>query len=215
MNGMFLLSTTSTGSNLNGILTIVALLAFIGLVMGLNIRFLKKLNVLAPYLMSDPDTYIHEMELILKKFVPKGYRSMLRINVAIAHMQKRDYTSALSVIKTISPGRMQKNSVGIYYVVLANIYIHLNETQNAMTLIQSSSKKLQKLPVSGNLPMFNSIVAIFYAMETGNWTQAKELLDYAIANWTEPMPGVNFEPLQQRMDAYLAEHPLEEPTEEA
>ncbi len=199
-----LLSTTTGGSPIGIIFLLVCLAAFAAFAMWFY-KLLKKVSDLVPLLMEDPDAYIVEMELLAKSFIPANLKAMLIMNIAVAHMEKNDYKTALQTMARAKATRLKKDTSAVYFLNLAHIYVQLGENKKAYGIIDANKKKFNRLPSGGNLPALTAFVFSFIAMENGSWAEATELLTYSKETWTEHIPGVDFAILYDRLDAHQAE----------
>ena len=162
-------------------------------------NFVGKVNALMPLIETEPDQYIAETEELLKSKLPNNIRAMLTMNIAVAHMEKDDFRTALKTLKGISGSTLKKANHAIYFLNLAYVQIHLGQNQQALEIIKKYKKRFLSLPMGGNLPRLITFVQIFEAMQDGKWEEAAENLNTAKETWPDKVTGVNFAYLEAQM----------------
>ncbi len=168
-------------------------------------KFVDKVNALMPLIETEPDTYIEETKKLLESKLPGNIRAMLIMNIAVAHMEKGDFKTALQTLKEIQGGTLKKANHAIYFLNLAYVQIHLGQHEQALEIIKKYKKRFLSLPMGGNLPRLITFVQVFEAMQDNKWEEAEENLKTAKADWPDKVTGVNFAYLEEQLAQHNAE----------
>lgn len=165
-------------------------------------NFAQKVNSILPLMDSNPDEYISETQKLLENKLTNNIRSMLIINIAVAHMEKGDYSSAKQTLTRINGTSLKKSNRSVYFLNLTYVLIQLGENERALELIKKFKKHFLSLPMGGNLPRLNAFVLIFEAMEGNNWDEAAKQMDDVNLNWPNKVTGVDFTILNNRLEKH-------------
>lgn len=179
-------------------------------------KFAKQVNALMPFLTEDPQRYITETEKLLEGRRPNNVRAMLTMNIAAAHMEMGDFTSAKKKLLQIHGGSLKKSNANVFFLNLTYVLVQLEENETAMEFMGKYKKRFLTLPMGGNIPHLNAFLHIFEAMEKNNWEEAETQYIDALEAWPEKVIGVDYGILERKLTAHFGRAPkITTETEEA
>lgn len=180
-------------------LIVIVVIAVLCLYLIPYIRMGKKVDDLAPILVQErnPDKYITEINSMLERTRSGQMQQILKLNLAAAYCDKRDYRGANELLQQIKPGKLSMANRTVYWARLALTLFYLGEKEKACGIVEKQRNDFQKPISQENIGPTLAIVAIFYEQAKGSRKEARELYAKARRKWYNDQYAADFEYLER------------------
>ena len=157
-------------------------------------QFLKKVNALTPILEKEnnPDKYIKENLELLHGKKSMQIIAILNLNICDAYCRKGDYEKAKESLMNIKESKIYGGLKILYLIDLAFVYFSLNENENAINILNTNRKNIEKWKENEHLGPPISIVMILELIANKQRDKAKELLQISQKKWSNSSSQAHF-----------------------
>lgn len=145
----------------------------------------------------DPDRYISEISALMAGKRSPRIVGMLRICLATAYCEKRDYTAAKEQMLQANPRKLAGLSREVYWADLAYIHFYLGENAAALQILERRKLPFSKLTEHPHLGGLLAILGIFRLLAGGDRMGAGQLLEQARPRWENERTAEDFAYLEQ------------------
>ena len=166
------------------------------------IMMYSEIGKLAPILMSEnnPDKYIRELDYLLGKTKSKRFQQVHLMNTSAAYTVKRDFAKAKELLLEADVNKMVQGDRVIYWSNLAELHFILDETEEAMHIMNLRRKEFYECRENKNVGNTIATLEIYWSINTGNIEEAHKLLKEARAKWETPINKLGFDLVEQRLE---------------
>lgn len=162
----------------------------------------------------DVDAYITALNELLEEEKDNDQaQQILRINLTVAYVEKREYDKALAALQAINPKRLNRQNAAFYWVNLAlcNFYLdNVDEGMRIANLQRKAFEEMRKVPQASPVLAF---LEVFENLHNGNREDAIALLEGARVTWENEKNAADFALVAEKCGVELL--PLPEKAEDA
>lgn len=156
---------------------------------------LKEINLILDE-QGDPEKYIIELNALMEGKHSSQIRQLHLINLGAAHILKRDYEKAKSLLLQAKPPKFGKINQVIYWADLALVHFYLKEEQSAYAIIAAQKNSFEQFKNNKQIGDILAILSIFQLVTMGEKEKAKQQLDKARKQWESPRNMSDFTHLE-------------------
>lgn len=171
-----------------------------------NLHYQKKMMAAAQLLEAGrAEEYITEVESLRRRAKGRFANNMLTINLSAGYSRLKQYDKAAELLESLSHEKLPGVFGVVYHINLCVCYFYQNQTDQALTLYESSQRvfhpyRNNKL-YGGNI----AILDIFAAIGHKEYARAAELLKTAQSTWDEPHFLEDYRYLEEKIQQSLGE----------
>lgn len=169
------------------------------------LEFRRTVRALLPILTEekDPDRYIAENEKLLAGKKSEQIKGILRMNLCAAYCEKGDYSKAKEQLSALHPQKLYGVERVAYLADLAYVCFYLDETEEALDVMQKNKKGLTDFAQSPHLGGLIAVLRIFELLAHGNAEEVKDALEKAKKRWPDSRHENDFLVLEQKLQFML------------
>lgn len=161
-------------------------------------KFMTKVGALEKHLKAKEwDTFIEENEKLLQGKKNPYACGIIKINISVGYMGKKDYELAKKVLLEVDKKVFKDINKVIYYANLALVHFSLNEDIDALEICSHFGNDFQKFKTVGNLGQTIAINEIFMLIIAGKTDNAMGLLNHTKEKW----PDNDYSEVEKRLAA--------------
>lgn len=168
-----------------------------------NISYQRRMKKLVPLLEAKrPQEYVNGVERLMQTAKGQSLRKILTMNLAAGYIDLKQFDKATELLEGISDkGLTGSAAKAVYRLNLCTCYFQSGQEEKALELYNDSQKIFEpqrngKL-YGGNIAILDMLAAI----QSGQYSQAEQLLDKARQTWNDP----RFQEAFQEIENTLAE----------
>ena len=141
-------------------------------------------------------------------------QQILRINLTVAYIEKRDHESALAVMQEINPKKLNRQNAAFYWVNQGLCHFYLDHVEEGMRVVDLQRKafdEMRKVPQASPALAF---LEVFENLHTGNREDAIALLEGARVTWENERTAADFALVAEKCGVELLPLPEKSAAEE-
>ncbi len=163
-------------------------------------NYQKKMKAAAALLDSGKtDEYIKVVGALRRNAKGRYLKNLFIVNLSAGYCDLKEYGKAIELLESLSDERLYGILKLVHRLNLCGSYFYNHQPEKAMAMYMSSQKEYGPYRESKMYGGYIAVLDVFAAIEIGELSRAKELLEAARGSWNNPHLQDDYSYLEDRL----------------